>query len=195
MTLDTLQPEQLDSLVRLHSGGGMSEWTFERVEGAVPGPQFANYQDINDSAVMQHFMRLLLADPDDRLDYLKQVNPDITDDQSDRIALIAERWLDDDARSRMRALARRCYYSGAEAHDTLLSWYTTEEMQRLIDLLSGARLSDLALAMCYAVSETHDTAYAAYFICKDRAERDVEFGSVVQTPEDIAGDVSFVNAR
>ena len=130
----------------------MSEWAFERVASIVPSPQLANCREINDSTMMRHLEQLLLADPDDRLDYLKQVDPDITDDQLDRIVLITERWLDDDARSRMRALARICYDNGSDAR--ILYWTGIQPRKlRANRPSSGARTSALDLAMCYAVSE------------------------------------------
>ena len=195
MTLQTLQPDQLDSLIRHHSGGGVAQRTFEEVVTSEPVDQYAKRKDTSDSVVMQHLLQLLLTDPDDRLEYLMELNPAISEDQLDNIALATHRWLDDDARIRMRDVARSCFDDGADARDTLLGWYTTEEMQRLIDLLSEASISDHELAMCYAVCEAHDLAYAAYFICQNRARRDVDFGAVEQTPEEIAGDISFVNAR
>lgn len=195
MTLQTLQPDQLDSLMRHHSSGSMVQRTFGGVATSEPVGQYAKRQDINDSMMMQHLEQLLFTDSDDRLDYLKELNPAISEDQLDQIALVTERWLDDEARSRMRDAARTCFDDGSDASNTLLGWYTTEEMQRLIDLLSEASIADRGLAMCYAVCEAHDTAYAAYFICQNRARRDIDFGNVAQTPEEIAGDISFVNAR
>ena len=195
MTLQTLQPEQLDTLMRRHSGGSLAQRTFDEVVTSEPVDQYGKPQDTNDSMMMQHLLQLLLTDSDDRLEYLMELNPAISEDQLDNIALATHRWLDDDARSRMRDVARSCFDDGGDARNTLLGWYTTEEMQRLIDLLSEASIADRGLAMCYAACEAHDIAYAAYFICQDRARRDVDFGSVVQTPEDIADDISFVNAR
>ena len=195
MTLQTLQPDQLDSLMRHRSGGSMAQRTFEEVVTSEPVDQYAKRQDTSDSMMMQHLEQLLFTDSDDRLDYLKELNPAISEDQLDQIALVTERWLDDGARGRMRAAARTCFGDGVEAWNTLISWYTTEEMQRLTHLLIEASIADRGLAMCYAVCEAHDTAYAAYFICQDRALRNVDFGAVEQTPEEIAGDISFVNAR
>ena len=95
----------------------------------------------------------------------------------------------------MREVARSCFGDGADAWHTLPGWYTTAEMQRLIDLLRETSISDHGLAACYAISQAHDTTHAAYFICQNRARRYVDFGSVDQTPEEIAGDIRFVKAR
>lgn len=195
MTLQTLQPDQLDSLMRRHSGRSLAQRTFDEVLTSELVDLCGKPQDTNESMMTQHLEQLLLTDSDDRLEYLMELNPAILEDQLDNIALATHRWLDDDARIRMRDVARSCFDDGADAQDTLLGWYTTAEMQRLIDLLSETSISDHELAMCYAVCEAHDLAHAAYFICQNRARRDVDFGAVEQTPEEIAGDISFVNAR
>lgn len=173
----------------------MAQRTFEEAVTSEPVDQYQKPQDTNDSMMQQHLLQLLLTDSDDRLEYLIELNPAISEDQLDKIALVTHRWLDDEARSRMREVARSCFDDGADASNTLLGWYTTAEMQRLMDLLSETTIPDQGLAMCYAVCEAHDLAYAAYFICHNRAHRGVDFGSVGQTPEEIAGDINFVNAR
>ncbi len=173
----------------------MAQRTFEEVLTSEPIDQYAKPQDTNDSMMQQYLLQLLLTDSDDRLEYLIELNPAISEDQLDQIALVTHLWLDDEARSRMRDVARSCFDDGADASNTLLGWYTTAEMQRLIGLLSETSISDHGLASCYAICEAHDLAYAAYFICHNRARRDVDFGNVAQTPEEIAGDISFVNAR
>ena len=83
----------------------------------------------------------------------------------------------------MRAVVRECHENGKNPRDALLSWYTIEEFQRLIDPLQEAQISDLHLAVCYALCEAHDTAYAAYFIHISRTSYEVNslFGN--QTPE------------
>lgn len=92
-------------------------------------------------------------------------------------------------------LARKCHDNGQDARTSLISWYTIEEFQRLTKVLRATTIPDLYLAMCYAVCEARDAVYASYFIHLNRARREVDFGVINQTPEQIAGDISFVNAR
>ncbi len=195
MALQELLPEQLDALIPHHSDENPSPRVIQNDAAHEPEHQLAKDQDTADSIVSQHMEQLLLADSDDRLEYLKRVNRRLTEDHLEQIASISQRWLDGEARNRIRALARKCYDNGQDARNTLISWYTIEEFHRLEGLLRATTIPDLDLAMCYAVCEAHDAVYASYFILLSRAHREVDFGVIKQTPEDIADDISFVNAR
>ena len=138
---------------------------------------------------------VLVTDSDVRLDYLQSVNPNLTGDHLDQIATTTERWLDDKARDRIRAIARRCHDNKSDPQNMLVEWNTPEEAQRLIDLLLETSIPDKTLAMFYSMCAAYDTAHAALFIHRDRAHRQTDFASIEQTPEEIAGDLRFVNAQ
>ncbi len=140
-------------------------------------------------------MSVLMTDSDERLDYLQTLNPNLTEDHLDQIALTTDRWLDHPARDRMRAIVRRCHDSQSYPKNMLIEWTTPEEVQRLVDLLLETSIPDPTLAMCYAMCAAHDTAYAAFRIHENRAHRQADFSNIEQTPEEIAGDLRFVNAE
>ena len=195
MALQELLPEQLDALIPHHSDEDATSCVIREDAAQEPEHQLAKGQDAVDSNVSQHLEQLLLADSDDRLEYLQRANPMFTEDHLDQIASTSQRWLDAEARDRIRVLARKCFDDGQDARTALISWYTIEEFHRLTEILRATTIPDLDLAMCYAVCEAHDAVYASHFIHLARARHGVDFGVINQTPEDIAGDISFVNAR
>ena len=74
-------------------------------------------------------------------------------------------------------------------------WNTSEEIERLIGLLRGTSILDKTLAICYAMSAVNDAAYAAYLVHSERMNRQTDFAGIEQTPEEIAADLRFANAR
>ena len=195
MALQELLPEQLDALIPRHSDEDATSCVIREDAAQERERQLAKDQDAVDSNVSQHLEQLLVTDSDDRLEYLRHANPVLTEEHLDQIASIAQLWLDDEARNRIRVLARKCYDDGQDARTTLISWYTIEEFHRLTEILRATTIPALDLAMCYAVCEARDAVYASHFIHLARARHGVDFGVINQTPEEIAGDISFVNAR
>ena len=195
MDMQELQPGQIDSLIPHHSA---EDWSLKPTETAVPDmptEQHSSHVAAIDFIVAQRLGQLLLIDSDDRLDFMQEANPKLTGEELVQIASITHGWLDDEARDRMRAVVRECHKNGRCPRDALLNWYTDEEFHRLIDPLQEAQISDLQFAVCYALSEAHDTAYAAYFIHINRASGEVNslFGN--QTREENAGGIGFLSSR
>lgn len=138
---------------------------------------------------------VLKTDPDERLDYLQLVNPNLTEEHLGQIAHTTERWLDNQARHRIRISARRCYDNQVDPRDLLIEWDTAEDIPRLINLLLETSIPDKTLAMCYAMCAAYETAYAAFLIHENRAHRQTDFSNIEQTPEETAVDIRFVNAE
>ena len=146
-------------------------------------------------AARQHIVNLLMSDPDDRLDYLQQAAPSLTEDHLDQIVIATDRWLNDQARDRLRTLVQRRFDDSDSPADILIDWLTPEEVQRLVELLDEPSFPDTTLALCYAICEALGVARAAYFIHGERVNRKTDFTRVSQTPEETAADLRFVNAR
>ena len=195
MGLEELQPEFLDALIPQYSDWDPPLRVIRKDAAPEPGHQLTKDQDAVDSIVSRHLAQLLVANSDDRLDYLQQANPGLTEQHLDQIAVASQSWLNDEARNRIRMLVRECYDNGQDARATLISWYTIEEFHRLAELLGATTIPGLDLAMCYAVCEARDAVYASYLIHLNRARREVDSGVIYRTPVEIAGDISFVNAR
>ncbi len=138
---------------------------------------------------------VLTTDSDQRLDYLRIVNPVLTDDQLDQIALVTEQWLDRSARDRIRAIARRCFDTRSDPSDMLDEWNTPQEIKRLVGMLLETSIVDKTLAACYAMSVAHDAAFAAYFVHGERMNRQAGFADIKQTSEEVAADLRFANSR
>ena len=138
---------------------------------------------------------VLTTDSDHRLEYLRIVNPSLTDDQLDQIAVITEQWLDRGARDRIRAIAKRCFDNRSDPSVMLDEWNTSEEIKRLVGMLLETSIVDKTLAACYAMSVAHDAAFAAYFVHGERMNRQAEFAGIKQTSEEVAADLRFANSR
>ena len=138
---------------------------------------------------------VLMTDSDERIEYLQIVNPALTGEHLDEIATTSERWLNDQARARMRAIARRTYDGRSGPRDMVVHWATSEELKRLVDLLLETAIPDKTLAVCYAMAAAYDAAGAAFLVHGNRVERRTDFGDLEQTPEETAGDLRFANSN
>ena len=54
-------------------------------------------------------------------------------------------------------------------------------------------MPDQLLVACYAWLEVHELAQAAYLLAKNRQLTQPDFSNFSQTPEEIEGDLRFVN--
>ncbi len=155
--------------------------------------------DFDSEDIKQFLSRVVLdilkVDPDVRLDYLRSVNPSLTEEHRDAIAVTTYRWLNAESRERIRTVARSTYENGLAPDYVLVNWTTSEEINRLIELLQETSVPDKTLAVCYTMSAAYDTGRAAYLLHRHRVERQVDFTTLKQTPEEIADDVRFANLR
>lgn len=102
------------------------------------------------------------ADSDERLEYLYIVNPELTEEHLDQIATVTDQWLNNQAKERIRAMARRAYDGNAEPGNMVIHWATSEEIKRLADLLMETSIPDKTLAIGYAMVTARHTAGAAF---------------------------------
>ena len=198
MTTQTIPPESVSARdwqqIFAQSAPGESG-SPEESKALVRGQHsFDDFDSEDIREILGHIVvEVLKTNSDDRLDYLRSVNPDLTEEHLETIATTTERWLNDKARERIRNIAHCTYENQIHPRHMVINWSTAEEVNRLVALLLETSIPDKTLATCYAMSIAYDTAYAAYFIHKNRIERPVNFADVEQTPEEVAGDLRFVN--
>lgn len=192
MTTQSIKPEALSP----------SDWyqIFARSPGEHEEPAGEHGSDNFDSVAVNEMVKkiafdILMTDSDDRLDYLRTINTNLTEDHLNQIAIATEGWLDADARDCIREIARYHYDNEINPAGMLSEWSTTDEVQRLISMLEETSIPDKTLAICYAMSVAYDVAFAAYFIHRERQTRRVNFADIGQTEEEIAADLRFANAR
>lgn len=198
MTTQTIRPESLST----------SDWqqifTHSPAEGDVPpqgsepsaetSPSFDHYDSSEIKQIVSEIaVAVLMADSDERPDYLRLVNLTLTEEHLNEIASATDQWLNDQARERIGMIARCTYDSKGGPSDMLIRWVTGEEIERLIGLLVETSVPDQTLAICYAMATAYDTSGAALLIHKNRGERRTNFADLEQTPEETAGDLHFVN--
>ena len=174
-------------------GAGMSPAEAPRTSAAGSDAPRADEQESMET-VWNHIRNLLMSDTDDRLDYLQQASPALTEDHLNQIVTATDSWLNDEARDRLRALVQQRFDDCDSPADILKVWLTSQEIQRLVELLDQSEVPDHTLALCYTLCEALGVVHAAYFVYEGRARRKTDFTSVNQTPEDIAADLRFVNA-
>ena len=139
--------------------------------------------------------KLMVTRPDERLDYLHGVNPDLSEENLGQIVRITVHWLDSAARNRMRELVREHFDKGNTLSDILADWLTIEEAQRLFDIIQDDDVPDHDLAFCFAICEMCELAYGAFSIHRRRMRRKTDFTSINQTPEEVEADLRFANLR
>ena len=132
---------------------------------------------------------------DERLEHIKTLNQEMTDAHLEKIVDATGRWLDNEARERMRAAARKCAQTSRDPTEVMLDWLTDEEFNRLVKQLETVESPESALEVCYAVCEAEDIARAAYFIQQGRLRPQVDPTQISQSPQEVNDDLDFVNAR
>lgn len=117
-----------------------------------------------------------------RNDHLRQVNR------------VMDAFLDGAARQDVRRLAAQCLEEDGSPHHVVGQWFTEARCDRLRDLLNATEVPDHLLVACYAWLEVHELAQAAYLLAKNRRLPQPDFSNFSQTPEEIEGDLRFVDA-
>ena len=165
---------------------------------ATPKPPVKRPEDEVDPAIelaVKYFSALGETDSDERLDYIIETNPSVTEEHLGQLVLTTERWLDTGARKRIRAVALEFVRRQREPHEVLPYWLTEEEFERFDSALDKTEFPDRIMAICYAVCQAHEVSQAEYFIQQDRMFPQVDFTKIKQTPEEIKADLRFVNAK
>lgn len=157
-----------------------------------------SYSDEGDTVqtALEHIENLLTSDSDYWFDYLRKANPLLTEDDLDQIAITTNLWLNSEALHQIRSLIQQRFDDCDDPFDIFVDWMGTElGIRRLVESLEETALPDPVLAFCYAFCEALDMSYAAYFMHRHRLHHKVDFSDIEQTPEEIAADLRFFNAR
>ena len=137
---------------------------------------------------------LLCTDPDERLMYMESPEWNFSADHLRQVNGAMDAFLDATARREVRRLAARCLEEDGSPHNVAGQWFTEERYDRLRELLNATEVPDQLLVACYAWLEVHELAQAAYLLAKNRRLPQPEFSDFSQTPEEIEGDLRFVDA-
>ena len=170
---------------------GMSAMESRGDKGDVQAADEAEVWDV----LLHLTWELMKTAPDERLDYLHGVNPDLSEECLGQIVRITVQWLDSAARNRMRGLVCEHFDRGDTPSDILADWLTMAEAQRLFDIIQDADAPDPALAFCFAICEAHELSHAAFSIHRRRTRRKTDFTNIKQTPEEIEADLRFARLR
>ena len=164
-------------------------------EGRVTGSDTPYADEIIQTA-LKHIENLLTYDSDYWFDYLRKANPILTEDHLDQIAITTNLWLNGEARNQIRTLIRQRFDDCDDPFDIFIDWMGSESgSRRLVGLLEETAIPDPVLALCYAFCEALDMSRSAYLIHRHRVHHRVDFSDIEQTPEEIAADLRFLNAR
>jgi hypothetical protein len=98
------------------------------------------------------------------------------------------------ARREVRRLAAQCLAEDVSPHRIAGRWFTEERFDELRDLLDTTDVPDQLLVACYAWLEVHELAQAAYLLAQNRKLPQPDFSNFSQTPDEIEGDLRFINA-
>ena len=165
---------------------------------ATPELGYSHPEELTNPAselAVKYISELRETDPDERLDYIRVANPAVTEEHLGQLALTTDRWLDNEARERIRAIARKHAEDQSDPRQVLLEWLTDEELARFHSALDETTFPDSIIGTCYALCMAEGVGHAAYFIHQDRTFPQVEVTKFEQTPEEIEDDLRFVNAK
>ena len=137
---------------------------------------------------------LFNTDPDERLAYMESPEWGFSADQLRQVNRVMDAFLDGAARREVRRLAAQCLEENGAPHHVAGQWFTEERYDRLRELLDTTEVPDQLLVACHAWLEIHELAQAAYLLAKNRRLPQPDFGNFRQTPEEIEGDLRFVDA-
>ena len=137
---------------------------------------------------------LLRTDPDERLAYMETPEWGFSVDHLGQVNRVMDAFLDATARREVRRLAVQCLGEDDSPHNVAGQWFTEERYERLRELLDATEVPDQLLVACYAWLEIHELARAAYLLAKNRRLPQPDFSNFSQTPEEIEGDLRFVDA-
>ena len=137
---------------------------------------------------------LFHTDPDERLAYMESPEWDFSADHLRQVNRVMDEFLDVTARREVRRLAAQCLEEDGSPHGIAGQWFTEARYDELRELLDTTDVPDQLLVACYAWLEVHELAQAAYLLAKNRKMPQPDFGNFSQTPEEIEGDLRFVDA-
>lgn len=137
---------------------------------------------------------LFHTDPDERLAYMESPEWGFSANHLRQVNGVMDAFLDGAARREVRRLAAGCLEEDGSPHSVAGRWFTEERYDRLRELLNETEVPDQLLVVCYVWLEVHELAQAAYLLANNRRLPQPDFNNFSQTPEEIEGDLRFVDA-
>lgn len=134
------------------------------------------------------------TDADERLAYMESPEWGFSADHLRQVNGVMDEFLDVSARRELRRLAAQCLDEDSSPHDMAGRWFTEERFDELRDLLGTTEVPDQLLVACYAWLEVHELAQAAYLLARNRKLPQPDFSNFSQTPDEMEGDLRFINA-
>ena len=134
------------------------------------------------------------TDPDERLAYMESAEWGFSTDHLRQVNGVMDEFLDVTARRELRRLAVQCLGEDGSPHGIAGQWFTEEKFDELRDLLDTTDVPDQLLVACYAWLEVHELAQAAYLLAQNRKLPQPDFSNFSQTPDEMEGDLRFINA-
>ncbi len=146
------------------------------------------------AAARQRAEALLRTDPDERLTHMESPEWGFSTDHLRQVNRVMDAFLDGAARREVRRLAAQCLEEDSAPHHVAGQWFTEGRYDRLRELLDETEVPDQLLVACYAWLEVHELAQAAYLLAQNYRLPQPDFSDFSQTPEEIEGDLRFVDA-
>ena len=137
---------------------------------------------------------LFHTDADERLAYLESPEWGFSADHLRQGNGVMDKFLDVSARREVRQIAAQCLAKDGSQHNVAGRWFTEEKFDELRDLLDTTEVPDRLLVACYAWLEVHELAQAAYLLAQNRKLPQPDFSNFKQTPDEMEGDLRFINA-
>ena len=134
------------------------------------------------------------TEPDERLTCMESPEWNFSNDHLRQVNRVMDAFLNGAARREMRRIAGQCLDEDGSPHHVTSRWFTEERYDRLGELLDETEVPDQLLVACYAWLEVHELAQAAYLLAENRRLSRPDFSNFSQTPEEIEGDLRFVDA-
>ena len=146
------------------------------------------------AAARHRAVALFQTSADERLAYMESPQWGFSADHLLQVNGVMDEFLDLSARREVRQLAAHCLEEDGSPPSIADQWFTEERFDELRDLLDTTNVPDRLLVACYAWLEVHELAQAAYLLAQNRKLPQPDFTNFSQTPDEIEGDLRFINA-
>ena len=155
----------------------------------------APVKEVEALAAARHRAEALFhTDADERLAYMESPEWGFSADHLRQVNGVMDEFLDVSARREVRRLAAHCLEEDGSPPGIAGQWFTGEKFDKLRDLLDTTDVPDQLLVACYVWLEVHELAQAAYLLAQNRKLPQPDFTNFSQTPDEMEGDLRFINA-
>ena len=137
---------------------------------------------------------LFRTDADERLAYMESPEWGFSADHLRQVNGVMDEFPGATPRREVRRLAAQRVEEDGSADGIAGQWFTEERFDELRDLLDTTEVPDRLLVACYAWLEVHELAQAAYLLPQNRKLPQPDFSNFKQTPDEMEGDLRFINA-